>query len=229
MIRKLLREFYLLPRGEQRALLLLSLLVIFSLGARIGFRMLPAREPPGMDQFREEALAVLAAQEPSDSLQKVSHSPYIKSLGNLKSSRHVSTQSLSIETVSINTADSADLLPLPGIGPVFAGRIIKYRNLLGGYFSIEQLSEVYGLSRETIERITPHIEVDTSALKKLDLNNATFRKLLRHPYLEYEDVKSIVSYRDVMGSVSSIRELKENLVLADSILDQIEHYIDCFQ
>jgi competence protein ComEA len=54
------------------------------------------------------------------------------------------------------------LLPLPGIGPVYAGRIIKYRNLPGGLISMEQLLEVYGISNETLDRIRDRIVIDTS-------------------------------------------------------------------
>ncbi len=60
MIRKILREYYLLPRGEQRAMLLLSLLVILTLGARVAVRTMPAREPAGLEQFREEAMGILS-------------------------------------------------------------------------------------------------------------------------------------------------------------------------
>ncbi len=61
MIRRILREFYLLPRGEQRALILLSLLLILSLLVRIAVRLLPGREPAGLEQFEQEARAILHA------------------------------------------------------------------------------------------------------------------------------------------------------------------------
>ncbi|MEA3478374.1 MAG: helix-hairpin-helix domain-containing protein, partial [Bacteroidota bacterium] len=128
--------------------------------------------------------------------------------------------------IDINRADSTQLLPLPGIGPVFAGRIIKYRNLLGGYVSVDQLGEVYGLSAETLDLIRGRITIDTSLICKMQLNHATFRELLRHPYLEYEDVKALVGYRDFKGDITSVNELRTNQIFHDSILNKINVYFD---
>jgi DNA uptake protein ComE-like DNA-binding protein len=117
------------------------------------------------------------------------------------------------------------LLPLPGIGPVFAGRLIKYRGLLGGYSSVDQLMEVYGMSLETFDMIADRIAIDTTLIIKMDLNSATFRELLRHPYLEYEDVKALVNYRDFAGSIQSLQELEDNFILPDSVLNRVIPYI----
>ena len=132
MIRKLMREFFLLTRGEQRAMIMVSVFLILSLGVRIFVQMLPQKEAPGMELFMEESRQILSLLAEADSIKEVK-----------KTARQRQRSSASFYTgskessgvISINSADSADLLPLPGIGPVFAGRIIKYRNLLGGFVS----------------------------------------------------------------------------------------------
>ncbi len=91
---------------------------------------------------------------------------------------------------------------------------------------MDQLKEVYGISLETLDRITDRIVIDTSVLIKLDLNSATFRELLRHPYLEYEDVKAMVNYRDFAGTIQSARELRDNYILPDSVLQRIMPYLE---
>ena len=64
--------------------------------------------------------------------------------------------------IELNSADSAALVQLYGIGPVLSRRIIKYRTSLGGRFhSVEQLKNVYGLSEETFQNILPHVWIDT--------------------------------------------------------------------
>jgi DNA uptake protein ComE-like DNA-binding protein len=231
MFRKLFREFCLLPRGEQRALILVSLLLIISLGVRITIQMLPPGEPPGLDQFVEESRRVLAALAEADSLSRAESpvmpdpnipAPGLRSTGrNSNRSRH-----LVAHPIEINAADSAGLLPLSGIGPVLAGRIIKYRNMLGGFVDKSQLAEVYGLPDEVLSRITPCILIDTLRIKKIEINTAGFRTLLRHPYLEYEDVKAIMNYREVMGQISNIREIRQNHLVQDSTLDRIRPYLD---
>ena len=216
MIKKIVRDLYLLPRGEQRALILLSLLLILGIIVRASVQLLPERTPPGMEQFVQESRAIMAALEQEDSLNRSKNQyPGTKD----------PDRSPQLSPININTADSIQLLPLPGIGPVYAGRIIKYRNLLGGFAVIDQLYEVYGLKEETIRLIGDHIKVDSTAIRKINLDSASFRKLLRHPYLQLEDVKALVNYRDFRGRIGSFQEVRDNNLLPDSTLKKISPYI----
>jgi DNA uptake protein ComE-like DNA-binding protein len=229
MSKRLYREFYLLPRGEQRALILLSLLLILSLIFRITVQLLPDREPEGMKEFEQEASLLMAALAEADSVRQIrKDSSGQKSTGypdRANSAVQRSTRTYIAQSIDVNRADSADLLPLPGIGPVFAGRIIKYRNLLGGYISVDQLDEVYGMPHETIERIRNLVYIDSSAIRKIYVDSASFREMLKHPYLEYNEVKALVNYRDFAGKIESIRELQDNFILTDSVLQRIEFYL----
>jgi DNA uptake protein ComE-like DNA-binding protein len=128
--------------------------------------------------------------------------------------------------ININRADSAQLLPLPGIGPVFAGRIIKYRDLLGGFVSAEQLGEVYGLAPETLDLIRDRIRIDTSCIRKIPFARAEFRDFLRHPYLDLEEVKALVAYRNFKPDISSLEELRVNAILEDSTIQRLAPYLD---
>ncbi|UCG27269.1 MAG: helix-hairpin-helix domain-containing protein, partial [Bacteroidales bacterium] len=87
-----------------------------------------------------------------------------------------------LEPIEINSADTMDLMPLKGIGPVLSRRILKYRNLLGGFYWKEQLLEVYGLTSVTYSEIEAFIEIDTFLVKKINLNQCTYADLIRHPY-----------------------------------------------
>jgi competence protein ComEA len=238
MSKRLYREFYLLPRGEQRGLILLSLLLILSLLFRITVQLLPDREPEGMEEFKQEASLLMASFAEADSIEKdqkdsIRRSDSVRWSTSGRSGRSAQAYPYtypgksrkSDQPIDINRADSLQLLPLPGIGPVFASRIIKYRYLLGGYAFLDQLKEVYGMSMETFDLIADRIVIDTSLIIKLDLNSATFRELLRHPYLEYEDVKALVNYRDFAETIQSLRELEDNFVLADSVLIRVIPYI----
>jgi DNA uptake protein ComE-like DNA-binding protein len=230
MIKKLMRELYLLPRGEQRALLGVTLLLLLSLLVRIGVQFLPGREPAGVEEFEKEARAVMAAFTRADSMERV-RSDSLDRLRTTRSNRAASFASFRTEQkfsgpIDINRADSVQLLPLPGIGPVFAGRIVKYRRLLGGFVSVDQLGEVYGMPPETIDRIRGKIYIDSSAVRKIRIDSATFRELLRHPYLEYEEVKALVDYRNFKGDISSFTELKINDILPDTTLNLIHGYFD---
>lgn len=98
--------------------------------------------------------------------------------------------------VELNGADSLALLAIPGIGPSFSKRIIKYKALLGGFYKVEQLLEVYGFNTEMFQTIAPYVYVDPGLIRKLNINRADFKTINRHPYLSYEQTKSIVKARD---------------------------------
>lgn len=112
-----------------------------------------------------------------------------------------------IPTVNLNQCDSLQLINLPGIGPTYAGRILKYRRQLGGYYKAEQLLEVYGFDEAKLARIALLLEINQSEIKKRSLNQATFKELLAHPYLNYEQVKQIVNYRDKIGVFKNLNGL----------------------
>lgn len=110
------------------------------------------------------------------------------------------------ETIFLNESDTADWKKIPGIGSVYASRIVKYRNLLGGFVSVNQLREVYGIDDELFAKIYPYIKTD-GKYTKIAVNKLEFKQLLRHPYLNYKQVKVIVDLRRRKGNISSINEL----------------------
>ena len=110
------------------------------------------------------------------------------------------------ETISLNKSDTAQWKMIPGIGTVFASRIVEYRDKLGGYIDIEQLREVFGVDAELYARITPYIDADYGNVGLL-INSLEFKELLNHPYLNYKQVKAIINLRKKRGTINSISEL----------------------
>jgi hypothetical protein len=110
------------------------------------------------------------------------------------------------ETISLNESDTTRWKMIPGIGSTYASRIVKYSELLGGYVRKEQLLEVYGMDDERYTRISPYIE-SVGSCRKLQVNRTEFSELLRHPYLNYAQVKVIVNLRQRKGNIVSINEL----------------------
>ena len=118
-----------------------------------------------------------------------------------------SGESPSSSIIELNRADTTDLLPLQGIGPVLARRILKYRNILGGFVVKEQLVEVYGISADIFKKISTVIEVDSTLVKKLDLNQSDYSSFIRHPYFSKELTIAILNYRKEVGSFKSVSEI----------------------
>lgn len=130
-----------------------------------------------------------------------------------------------IGMVNLNRADTSELRTLPGIGPVFAGRIIKYRKLLGGFYEKEQLLEVYNFPEESFRVIEKRVSVDSSSIRKIRLNFSEYGDLLRHPYLEKEAVEAILKYRRYNGSIEGARKLKDITGMKQDDIDRLLPYL----
>jgi competence protein ComEA len=126
--------------------------------------------------------------------------------------------------VNINTADSIELIKVRGIGPVFARRILQYRERLGGFHSPGQLMEVYGLDSARYELIVNSFSFDQSALRMIDVNTAEVKDLTAHPYIDFYLAKSIVDQRVKNGSYQSDAELYSIPLMHDALYQKVVPY-----
>jgi len=129
------------------------------------------------------------------------------------------------QTVEINSADSATLVEQLLLPPWLSSRVVKYRQLLGGYYAAEQLGEVYGFKPYRLKTSLPFIEIDTLLITKIDLNKASFKEILKHPYISYEMTKEIVNHRDKKGKYNSVDELLELDIIPDTIFSKLQPYL----
>ena len=126
--------------------------------------------------------------------------------------------------IELNSADSIQLKQLPGIGTVLAKRIVKYRDLLGGFYTVDQLKEVYGLSEQTALIIEDKLTVDITRIKKLNLNFADEYELSRHPYLKKNLASKIVKFRTKHGSFQDFVILRDSMILNIDEYNRIRPY-----
>ena len=97
--------------------------------------------------------------------------------------------------IELNQADTLTLRKIPGIGSTFARRIVSYRELLGGFYTVEQLAEVYGIDEDRYNALYPWFKTDTTCIQPLRINHLSFKELLRHPYLNTSQVRQIERLR----------------------------------
>lgn len=127
--------------------------------------------------------------------------------------------------IDLNSADSIDLIKIRGIGSVFASRILKYRKLLGGYSQASQLTEVYGIDSSKFQKLKQHFSAcDSNKIIRININIASFRELLKHPYISYEFVKRIVNERR-KKDFSSFKEFSKRTNTSDSLLRKLKPYL----
>lgn len=128
--------------------------------------------------------------------------------------------------IELNSADSAKLTELKGIGASFARRIINYRNRLGGFINKDQLKEVYGMDDDRYAEMQAQVSVDLSRIKKIRINKVDFDGLKHFPYLTFKQMNAIVQFREQHGNYASLNDMRNVAILNDEILRKIEPYID---
>jgi hypothetical protein len=221
MIRNLLKEYFCFTRSEKNGTLVLAfiMLLVFlfpyiynSLKNPVQYTPDPIllqeindfyNPRPGNEQFTEgRQIPLYTDAEAATPVQAVNP----------------------IKKTDINSADTSDLMTVRGIGPVFSRRILRYRALLGGYYDISQLMEVYGFDEKRYHETAPFLWADTTLLVKLKPATDDFRVLLRHPYLEYEQVTEIFNLRN-SGVLHSPADLLQSPVFSDSDLKRLLPYM----
>ncbi len=124
------------------------------------------------------------------------------------SEKTITVERKKIPVLDINAADSTEFVELPQIGETMASRIHRYRNRLGGFVSMDQLFEIKGMDTARFSAIKPYILLENNEIRKINVNQDEFKTLLRHPYLEYEQVKAIVNHRERKGLIKNWEQLK---------------------
>ena len=125
------------------------------------------------------------------------------------------------ETVRLNTADTSALKHVPGIGSGYARRIVRYRQRLGGFSSVEQLREIEGFPESALS----YFELGEVSLKKLDINRLTLQQLKAHPYIGFYRAKAIMDYRRLHGPLQSLRQLRLLKEFSEQDIQRLEPYI----
>ncbi|MBP1671901.1 MAG: hypothetical protein H6Q22_1473 [Bacteroidetes bacterium] len=129
--------------------------------------------------------------------------------------------------MDLNSADSIDLISLPGIGPYFAGKIIDYRARLGGFASSEQLMEIYGIDKERYSVFCDKVWADKSKVVKIKLSEASAEDLARNPYIGAYIARAIVKFREsTKNDVVTVAALVVNKIIKEEIAKILEFYLE---
>jgi len=151
--------------------------------------------------------------------------PYI----DLPESRNIYTPKKSepetINLIELNNADSISLKSIKGIGNALSKRIVWYREKLGGYYKMEQLLEVEGIDNVLYSTITPYFSLEKRLVKQIDINEAEFIELKKHPYIGNNVALSLVNYRAMHGKYKSVADILKSALVTDEIFYKISPYL----
>ncbi|WP_152269344.1 helix-hairpin-helix domain-containing protein [Agriterribacter humi] len=131
-----------------------------------------------------------------------------------------------VSIVHINTADTTAFIALPGIGSKLAIRIISFREKLGGFYNVEQVAEVFGLSDSVFQQIRPRLQCNAGAIKKININTAGIDELKAHPYIKYQVGNAVIQYRLQHGNFQNEEDLKQVHLVTDDLIQKLLPYIN---
>ena len=126
----------------------------------------------------------------------------------------------SLTKVDVNTADTALLRRVPGVGKKISEAIVEYRERLGGFHSVEQLMEIKMVSPELLEWFEVSAEV-----RKIPVNRASFQALNSHPYISYEQTKALLQYIRLYGKVKDEQALVETGIFTKEEVERLKPYL----
>ncbi len=134
-------------------------------------------------------------------------------------------KTISLKSIDINTADTAAFIGLPGIGNKLAGRIISFREKLGGFYAVVQLEEIFGLQDSTFQKIRPFLQCNNPPLHQLNINTADANTLKSHPYIRWNIANAIIQYRSQHGNFKSVDDLQLITIITPEIFQKIKPYL----
>lgn len=128
--------------------------------------------------------------------------------------------------LNINSCDTTDVKGIPQFGSARASKLIEYRDRLGGFHSLSQVSEIFILKEIEIEFLEKYFFINTSEIKKLRVNTATYLELKAHPYFDAYLAKQVLKYREQQGRIKDIEEFQRATNAYSSLVGKLKPYLD---
>lgn len=127
--------------------------------------------------------------------------------------------------IDINKADTTEWKSLKGIGSFYAKKIVGFRDKLGGFYSVQQVAETYGLPDSTFQTIQPFLLINGNAVKQINLNTATAEELKAHPYIKGTIANAIINYRTNHGEFTFVEQLQKIGAIDEDLYRKIAPYL----
>ena len=126
------------------------------------------------------------------------------------------------EHIVLNTADTAQLRKVPGIGSYYAKEIVRHGQWLGGYVSVNQLDEIEDFPKDAKK----YFVIQNAHPKKLNVNKLSLAQLRRHPYINYYMAKAITDYRRLHGPLTSLDDLRFSSDFPPEVIERLKPYVE---
>ncbi|MCL1851326.1 MAG: helix-hairpin-helix domain-containing protein [Bacteroidetes bacterium] len=229
-------------RGEWIAATILLLLIILQLLFSVLYEARPAK-PVDFTEFKELVVQLEAQRQfLEDSIENARKEKYAQSYQqnrkqyypydssknkkNTPFEKQEKKPQYEIVKLEINLCDSLDVLAVPQFGAKRAQKLVEYREKLGGFYTFEQVKEVFILQNIEIDFLKKYFTLNPSVVRKININTAPYKELVAHPYIDSYLAKLIINYRDKNGKFSSMEEVQEATHAYQELMEKLKYYID---
>ncbi|MFK7900754.1 MAG: ComEA family DNA-binding protein [Cyclobacteriaceae bacterium] len=232
--KKVIRDYFSFTKKETNGFMLLFCALLFFILSPLFFPLFSFSDTDtsfiASDRQKLDSLVAVLEKRKKESspvLQKepITHKASVgKKVGSKPFVKSVEKQ---VSIIQLNKASANELQQVSGIGEKLSTRIVKFRKALGGFYSKNQLYAVYGLDSLVVEKlIKQSVALNTSGIQQINLNEASFKEINKHPYISYNETKVFFDgFRNKGKRVSNLNQLVENNIFTKEKLLQLENYL----
>ena len=220
------KEFFYFSKGDRIAIILLLNLIVVSGGIFIFMNKFTFTDAVYRDQSEEVQKDFVQFDNNLEVIEplKEESTDNNKSPSTPHKSKKENKQKLELgQTIDINLASASTLTRIPGIGDVFAERIIEYRNSLGGFASLEQLYEIKGITVNKFSKVLPYLVLQKKH-KLIRINKVSADQLINHPYFEEKQIQALAELRKG-GKINDISDLSNNESFTSRDINRLAPYL----
>jgi len=229
-------------RGEWIAATILLLFIILQLLFAVLYEARPEK-PIDFTEFKELVVQFEARQQfLEDSIETARKERYAntyqqnrkqyyqndssKNKNNTPFEKQEKKPQYTIVKLELNNCDSSDIVVVPQFGNKRAQKLVEYRENLGGFYSYEQVKEIFILQNIDVELLRKYFTLDVSLLRKININTATYKELVTHPYIDSYLAKLIINYREKRGDFTSMEEIQKATNAYQELIEKLKYYFE---
>ena len=220
------KEFFYFSKGDKIAIILLLNLIIVSGGIFIFMNKFTFTDAVYRNQNEEVQKDFVQFENNLEIIEplKEESADNNESPATPHKSKKENKQKLELgQTIDINSASASTLTRIPGIGEVFAERIIEYRNSLGGFASLEQLYEIRGITVNKFSKILPYLVLQKKH-KLIRINKVSADQLINHPYFEEKQTQVLIELNKDR-KINDISDLSDNENFSSRDIERLSPYL----
>ncbi len=237
-----MKKFFNIPRGEfiATAVLLILIIAVYSLYFLYDTK---AAGPADLEKFQQEVERFYAYQRAADDSAKAARQQRYWHEGTSSNRRWEGSgdtirgrgdssgfqpyrPQYEIVKIDLNRCDSSDIMRVPTFGSKRAQKLVEYRERLGGFHSFEQLREIYVLQNVDLELCDKYFILSPNSIRKININTATYKELIAHPYLDTYLTKTIISFREKNGPIHNMEEFQRVTHAYQELVEKLRPYLE---